>query len=58
MHWNLKERKYMASEKKDGKALEDNEHIVCFFSCITALVENKKAKAGQRRNDSGAVRKT
>ena len=36
------------------KLLEDNEHIVCFFSCITAMVENKKAKAGKRRNDSGS----
>ena len=34
------------------KLLEDNEHIVCFLSCITAMVENKKAKAGKRRNDS------
>ena len=25
-----------------------------FFSCITAMVENKKAKAGKRRNDSGS----
>ena len=25
-----------------------------FFSCITAIVENKKAKAGKRRNDSGS----
>ena len=36
------------------KLLEDNEHIVSFFSCITAMVENKKAKAGKRRNDSGS----
>ena len=32
------------------KLLDDNEHIVCFFSCITAMLENKKAKA----NDSGS----
>ena len=25
-----------------------------FFLCITAIVENKKAKAGKRRNDSGS----
>ena len=35
------------------KVLEDNEHIVCFFSCITAM-ENKKAKERKRRNDSGS----
>ena len=40
--------------RKMEKLLEDNEHIVCFFSCITAMVENKKAKAGKRRNDSGS----
>ena len=44
--------------RKMEKLLEDNEHIVCFFSCITAMVENKKAKAGKRRSDSGAMRKT
>ena len=36
------------------KVLEDNEHIVCFFSCITAVVEKKKEKAMKRRNDSGS----
>ena len=36
------------------KVLEDNEHIVCFFSCITAMVEQKKAKARRTRNDSGS----
>ena len=36
------------------KALENNEHIVCFFSCITAMVEKKKAKARRTRNDSGS----
>ena len=35
------------------KVLEDNEHIACFFSCITAM-ENKKAKERKRRNDSGS----
>ena len=39
------------------KLLEDNEHIACFFSCITSMVENKKAKAGKRRNDSGSSEK-
>ena len=34
------------------KLLEDNEHIVWFFSCIIAMVENKKAKGWKRRNDS------
>ena len=33
------------------KVLEDNEHIVCFFSCITAMVEKKNTKARRRRRD-------
>ena len=33
------------------KVLEDNEHIVCFFSCITAMVEKKNTKARKRRRD-------
>ena len=36
------------------KLLEDNEHIVCFFFvcvCITAMMENEEAEAGERRND-------
>ena len=37
------------------KILEDNEHMVCFFfSCTTAMVEHKKVKTGQRRNESGS----
>ena len=40
--------------RKMEKLLEGNEHIVCFFSCITAMVENKKAKAGKRKIDSGS----
>ena len=54
MHWNLIQRKYMASEKKDGKAFR-GQGVRCmfffFFSCITAIVESKKAKAGKRRSD-------
>ena len=30
--------------RKMEKLLEDNEHVVCFISCIIAIVENKKAK--------------
>ena len=40
--------------RKMEKLLEDNEHIVCFFFvcvCITAMVENEEAEAGERRND-------
>ena len=54
MHWNLIQRKYMASEKKDGKAFRGQGArcmFFCFFSCITAIVESKKAKAGKRRSD-------
>ena len=40
--------------RKMEKLLEGNEHFLCFFSCITAMVENKQAKAGERRNDSGS----
>ena len=36
------------------KVLEGNEHIVCFFSCITAMVEKKNTIAKRRRNDSGS----
>ena len=55
MHWNLKQRKYVVSEKKDGKAFRGQWAYCMFFSsCITAMVENKKAKAGKRRNDSGS----
>ena len=34
--------------------LEDNEHIACFFTCVTAMVEKKKSKARRKRNDSGS----
>ena len=40
--------------RKTEKLLQDNEHIVYFFSGITVMVENKKAKAGNMRNDSGS----
>ena len=36
------------------KILEDSEHIVCFFSWTTAMVEKKNTKARRRRNDSGS----
>ena len=55
MHWNLKQRKYMASEKKDGKVFRGQwAYGMFFFSCIIAMVENKKAKAGKKRNHSGS----
>ena len=41
-------------KRKMEKLLEDNEHIVCFFcvcACITAMMENEEAEAGERRND-------
>ena len=41
----------MAAETKDGNVLEDNEHIVCCFSQITAIVKKKKIKARRRRDD-------
>ena len=44
----------MAAEKTMEKVLEDNEHIVCFFSCITAMVEKKNTKARRRRRDDSA----
>ena len=52
-----KEKNIWLQREKMGKLLEDNEHIACFFSCITSMVENKKAKAGKRRNDSGSSEK-
>ena len=57
MDWNLKQTKYMASEKKDGKVFRGQWAFCMFFSCITAMVENKQAKAGERRNDSGSSEK-
>ena len=37
------------------KVLEDNEHIrMFFFSCITAMVEQKNTKARRSRNGSGS----
>ena len=36
------------------EVLEDNEHIVCFFSCITAMVEKKNTKARRKINDLGS----
>ena len=44
----------MAAEKNDRKSFRDKEHIVYFFSCITAVVEKKNTKARRRRNDSGS----
>ena len=41
----------MASEKN---VLQDNEHIVCFFSCFTAMVKKDKAKGRRKRNDQGS----
>ena len=40
--------------RKMEKLFQGNGHIVCFFLCITAMVENKKIKAEKRRNDSGS----
>ena len=40
--------------RKMEKLLEDNGNILCFFPCITAMVENNKAKARKRRNDLGS----
>ena len=51
---NLCKENVWVQRRKMEKFLEDNEHIVCFFSCITAMVEHKKAKARRTRNDSGS----
>ena len=41
--------------RKIEKLLEDKEHIVCFFvHYCYGKQENKKGKAGKRRNDSGS----
>ena len=52
-----KEKNIWLQREKMEKLLEDNEHIGCFFSCITSMVENKKAKAGKRINNSGSSEK-
>ena len=51
---NLSKENIWLQGRKMEKALENNEHIVCFFSCIIAMVEKKKAKARRTRNDSGS----
>ena len=53
---NLSKENIWLQRRKMEKVLEDNEHIVCFFSCITAMVEKKKTKARRRRrrDDSGS----
>ena len=51
---NLSKENILLLRRKMEKVLEDNEHLVCFFSCITALVEKKNTKAKRRRNDSGS----
>ena len=39
-----KENKWFQRRKME-KLLEDNEHIVCFFSCITAMVEKQESES-------------
>ena len=51
---NLSKENIYLHKRKMEKVLEDNEQIVCFFSCITAMVEKKNTKARRRRNDSGS----
>ena len=51
---NLNKENIWLQRRKMEKVLEDNEHIVCFLPCITAMVEKKKAKARRTRNDSGS----
>ena len=48
-----KENEWLQGIKME-KILEDSEHIVCFFSWTTAMVEKKNTKARRRRNDSGS----
>ena len=51
---NLSKENIWLQRRKIEKVLEDNEHIVCFFSCIAAIVEKKNTKATRRRNNSGS----
>ena len=51
---NLSKENIWLQRRKMEKVLEDNEHTVCFFSCITAMVKKKNTKARRRRNDSGS----
>ena len=51
---NLSKENIWLERRKMEKVLEDNEDIVCFFSCIIAMVEQKKAKPRRTRNDSGS----
>ena len=51
---NLSKENIWLQRRKTEKVLEDNEHIVCFFSCITAMVEKKNTKPRRRRDNSGS----
>ena len=51
---NLSKENIWLQRRKMEKVLEENEHIVCFFSCITAMGEKKNTKARRRRDDSGS----
>ena len=51
---NLSKGNIWLQRRKMEKVLEDNDHIVFFFSCITAMVEKKNTNARRRRNDSGS----
>ena len=49
---NLSKENIWLQRGEMEKVLEDSKHIVCFYSCITAMVEKKNTKARRRRNDS------
>ena len=54
---NLTKENIWLQRKKMEKVLEDNEHIACFFSCITAMVERRIQKQGGGEMIREAVRK-
>ena len=59
MHWNLKKRKYMASEKKDAKAFTRQRAYCMFFMCALLLwLKTRKQKQGREEMIQEAVRKT
>ena len=50
---NVSKENIWLQRRKMKNVFEDNEHIVCFFWCITFMVEKNKEKTRSRRNNSG-----
>ena len=59
MHWNLKQRKYTALEKKDGKAFRGQwAYSMFFFGGLLLWGKRAKQKQGRGKMIQAAVGKT